>query len=190
MKSDNALTTVSILIVDDEPKNIQLLGNLLVKQQYDIEFAMSGKQCLAWLRRKSFDLVLLDVMMPEMDGYEVCEKIKSDSGTEHIPVIFLTAKSETDDIVKAFDTGCADFVKKPFKAPELLARIKKELELKMLRGLLPICSYCKKIRDDKGYWSQIENYISTHSLMKFSHSICEECFEENFPGVRGGDAEI
>ncbi len=120
----------------------------------------------------------------------MCKKIKSDYGTEHIPVIFLTAKSETDDIVKAFDTGCADFVKKPFKAPELLARIKKELELKMLRGLLPICSYCKKIRDDKGYWSQIENYISTHSLMKFSHSICEECFEDNFPGVRDGDDEI
>lgn len=136
---------------------------------------------LEWLTRKHFDLVLLDIMMPEMDGYEVCKKIKSDSAKKHIPVIFLTARAETDDIVKAFATGCSDFVTKPFKAPELLARIKKELELKMLRGLIPICSYCKRIRDDDGYWNQLETYISNHSEAQFSHGICQECMDEYYP---------
>ena len=181
MTSDSISSSFSILIVDDEPKNIQLLGSLLEKNNYDTEFAMNGKECLEWLAARSFDLILLDIMMPEMDGYEVCKRIKSDYGQKHIPIIFLTAKSETDDIVKAFEAGCSDFITKPFKTPELLARIKKEIEIKTLRGLLPICSYCKKIRDDKGYWSQIETYISDHSEAEFSHSICQECLEKYFP---------
>ena len=181
MTSNNILPSFSILIVDDEPKNIQLLGNLLEENHYDVEFAMNGKECLEWLNRKHFDLVLLDIMMPGMDGFEVCQKIKASQAQKHIPVIFLTAKSETDDIVKAFEVGCSDFVTKPFKAPELLARIKKELELKILRGLMPICSFCKKIRDDDGYWNQLEAYISDHSEAQFSHSICQECMDKYYP---------
>ena len=144
---------------------------------------MNGKECLEWLNRKHFDLVLLDIMMPGMDGFEVCQKIKASQVQKHIPVIFLTAKSETDDIVKAFEVGCSDFVTKPFKAPELLARIKKELELKILRGLMPICSFCKKIRDDDGYWNQLEAYISDHSEAQFSHSICQECMDKYYPDI-------
>ena len=181
MTSDKMLSSFSILIVDDEPKNIQLLGRLLEENDYDIEFAMNGKECLEWLDRKTFDLVLLDIMMPEMDGYETCKKIKSDPTQKHIPIIFLTARSETDDIVKAFEAGCSDFITKPFKAPELLARIKKELEIKILRGLIPICSYCKRIRDDKGYWNQIETYITNHSDARFSHGLCEECAKKYYP---------
>ena len=191
MVANKMLQPFSILIVDDEPKNIQLLGSLLEENNYDVEFAMNGKECLEWLDRKPFDLVLLDIMMPEMDGYEVCKTIKSSHSKKHIPIIFLTAKSETDDIVKAFDSGCSDFVTKPFKAPELLARIQKELELKILRGLLPICSYCKKIRDDKGYWNQIESYITDHSEVEFSHSICQECLKKYYPDfdLSGDDKE-
>ena len=189
MNSDRMPSSFSILIVDDEPKNIQLLGSLLEEHNYEIEFAMNGKECLEWLNRKLFDLVLLDIMMPEMDGYEACEKMKSDPAKKHIPVIFLTAKSETDDIVKAFEVGCSDFITKPFKAPELLARIKKELELKILRGLIPICSYCKKIRDDKGYWNQIEAYIASHSEVRFSHGICQECAKKYFPDLNLYDDE-
>ncbi len=181
MTSDKMSPSFSILIVDDEPRNIQLLGSLLEKNNYDTEFAMNGKECLEWLTVKSFDLVLLDIMMPEMDGYEVCKKIKSDLASRHIPIIFLTAKSETDDLVKAFEAGCSDFITKPFKSPELLVRIKKELEIKTLRGLIPICAHCKKIRDDKGYWNQIEIYISNHSEAEFSHSICQECLEKYYP---------
>ena len=189
MTSDRMTSSFSILVVDDEPKNIQLLGSLLEEHNYEIEFAMNGKECLEWLNSKPFDLVLLDIMMPEMDGYEVCEKIKSDTAKKHIPVIFLTAKSETDDIVKAFEVGCSDFITKPFKTPELLARIKKELELKILRGLIPICSYCKKIRDDKGYWKQIEAYVASHSEVRFSHGICQECAKKYFPDLNLYDDE-
>jgi len=121
MTSDKISSSFSILIVDDEPKNIQLLGSLLEKNNYDI--------------------------------------------------------------VKAFEAGCSDFITKPFKAPELLVRVKKELELKILRGLMPICSYCKKIRDDKGYWNQIEAYISDHSEAEFSHGICQECVKKYYPDM-------
>ncbi|MCP3887359.1 MAG: response regulator [Desulfobulbaceae bacterium] len=176
--SDAENPTFSILIVDDEPVNIQLLGNLLIKNNYEVEFALSGEKALEWINNKPFDLVLMDIMMPGMDGYEVCSKMKNDCGTQHIPVIFITAKTETKDIVKGFDVGGSDYVAKPFRAPELLARVKKEVELKTLRGLIPICAHCKNIRDDQGVWNKIEAYIQEHSAALFSHSICPQCIQK------------
>ncbi len=170
--------TFSILIVDDESKNIQLLGTLLNDNGYDVEFALNGKDAIEWLDNKPFDLVLLDIMMPEMDGYEVCKILKSDLSKMHIPVIFLTAKAETDDIIKGFDAGGSDYVTKPFKAPELLARVKQQVEMKILRGLIPICANCKDIRDDKGSWNQIEAYIQKHSSALFSHGMCPKCMDK------------
>jgi len=183
MSTDNPTQTFSILIVDDEPKNIQLLGNLLKEQSYDIEFATSGEQAIEWLTSKRFDLVLLDIMMPEMDGYEVCEKIKSDITISHIPIIFLTAKTQTEDIVKGFEVGGFDYITKPFKSPELLARVKMHVEIKQLRGLLPICANCKAIRDDKGVWNQLEAYVQDHSAALFSHGICTKCAQELYPDL-------
>lgn len=168
----------SVLIVDDEPKNIQLLGNLLKENGYEVEFALNGEKALEWIGSKPFDLVLLDIMMPEMDGYEVCKKIKADISKQHIPIIFITAKTEIEDIVKGFETGGSDYITKPFKVPELLARVKKEVELKILRGLIPICANCKDIRDDKGAWNQIEAYIQNHSVALFSHGMCPKCMDK------------
>ncbi|MCP3872959.1 MAG: response regulator, partial [Desulfobacteraceae bacterium] len=156
-------TPFFVLIVDDEPKNLQLLGNILKENSYKVEFALDGEKALDWVKNKSFDLVLLDIMMPGMDGYEVCRRIKANKITQHIPIIFITAKIQTEDIVKGFDAGGSDYITKPFKAPELLARVKKEVELKTLRGLIPICSRCKDIRDDKGSWKRIEAYIEKNS---------------------------
>ncbi len=178
MMSDVENPTFSILIVDDEPVNIQLLGNLLRKNNYEVEFALNGEKALEWINNKPFDLVLLDIMMPGMDGYEVCREIKKCIGTQHIPVIFITARTETRDVVKGFEAGGSDYVTKPFRAPELLARVKKEVELKILRGLIPICANCKNIRDDKGAWNKIEAYIQKHSAALFSHSICPECIKK------------
>lgn len=178
MTSERDRPSFSILIVDDETKNIQLLGNLLRGSNYDVEFALDGKKALDWIRSRPFDLVLLDIMMPHMDGYTVCNIMKSDSSTQHIPVIFITAKTETDDIVKGFEAGCSDYITKPFKAPELLARVKKEVELKTLRGLIPICANCKDIRDDKGTWTKIESYIEKHSAALFSHGMCPKCLDK------------
>ncbi len=176
--SDQALNQpFSILIVDDEPKNIQLLGSLL-QTHYGVEFAMDGVKALEWIEAKPFDLVLLDVMMPGMDGYQVCQKIRSDPLKKHIPIIFLSARTETEDIVRGFEMGGTDYVTKPFKAPELLARIKTQVEMKVLRGLLPICANCKDIRDDKGSWNRIETYIQEHSSALFSHGMCPRCMDE------------
>ena len=145
---------------------------------YDVEFATDGEKALDWMNNKNFDLVLLDIMMPGLSGYEVCKRMKADRRKSHIPVIFLTARTETDDIVKAFDVGGADYVAKPFKTPELLARIKTQVEIKILRGLIPICANCKKIRDEEGLWKEIEVYIERHSNAQCSHGICDECFEK------------
>ncbi|MBN2213960.1 MAG: hybrid sensor histidine kinase/response regulator [Bacteroidales bacterium] len=118
-----------ILIVDDIPRNIQIIGNILKECDYVIEFATNGKDALDWLNTKRFDLVLLDVMMPEMDGFEVCEKIiHSDLGYKP-EIIFITAKTETESIVKGLEQGAVDYIVKPFHKKELLARIRIHLTI-------------------------------------------------------------
>ncbi len=189
----------SILIVDDNSKNIQLLGSYLRRKGYVLSFATGGRKALEMCLRKTdrpFDLVLLDVMMPGMDGFEVCRRLKQpDSPAKDVPVIFLTARTGAEDAVKGFKLGAVDYVTKPFNMAELSARVETHLELKrtrerlqesleqvkLLSGLLPICSNCKKIRDDKGYWIQIENYIRDHSEADFSHGICPECAHKLYP---------
>ena len=188
-----------ILLVDDVPKNIQVLGSILENEECQIAITTDGKQALELIADVLPDLILLDIMMPGMDGYEVCKKIKSDPKTQNIPVIFLTALTETKDIVKGFQVGAVDYVTKPFQSTELLARVRTHLdlkkardtqqkfisdlqdalsEIKTLRGILPICAKCKKIRDDQGYWKRIEEYIQNHTDAMFSHGICPKCEEE------------
>ncbi len=172
-----------ILIVEDNPKNIQFLGNLLMPHGYELGVAQNGIEALTFLEERLPDLILLDVMMPEMDGYQFCQKLKSNLAFSHIPVIFLTAKSQSDDIIKGFEVGGVDYVTKPFIAAELMARIKTQLEIKQLRNLIPICSYCKKVRDDEGLWRELEHYINSHTNTRFSHSICKECAEKYYPDM-------
>ena len=122
-------TTEKILIVDDLPKNIQILGKLLSAQNREIAYALSGSEALMLIEKNHFDLILLDIMMPEMDGFEVCKILKKNPKTAEIPVIFLTAKTETDHVLKGFDLGGHDYITKPFNTAELLARINTHLEL-------------------------------------------------------------
>ncbi len=119
-----------ILIVDDVPKNIELAANILRTKEYNITFAKSGFIALEKVKLINFDLILLDVMMPLMDGFEVCRQLKSDPETKNIPVIFLTAKSESENVVKGFELGAVDYVTKPFKAEELLARVMTHIGIK------------------------------------------------------------
>jgi DNA-binding response OmpR family regulator len=114
----------NIMAVDDKPENLKLLVNLLSEHGHDVRPVPNGKLTLSGAQAIPPDLILLDVMMPEMDGFEVCEKLKSYEKTKDIPIIFLTAKYETEDIVKGFDMGGADYVTKPFNEAELLARIR------------------------------------------------------------------
>ena len=118
-----------ILIVDDIPKNIQILGNILSKEDYQIAYAQSGEQALAITHHQKFDLILLDIMMPEMDGFEVCKVLKENPETSETPVIFLTAKADMNSIVKGFAVGGQDYITKPFNASELLARTETHIQL-------------------------------------------------------------
>jgi len=125
----------TILIVDDIETNIDVLNEIL-SYRYDIMVALNGKSALELANEKLPDLILLDIMMPEMDGYEVCKKLKSNPKTSHIPVIFTTARTDEDSIERAYDVGGVDYVYKPYKAKELQARIHIHLEMsRLLRDL-------------------------------------------------------
>lgn len=184
----------SILLVDDQLANLKVLLSLLQSNGYRVLVADSGERALTILDNTLPDLILLDVMMPGMDGFETCRKIKSKSQTESIPVIFMTALDSNEDKVTGFEVGGVDYVTKPFQQTEVLARIKTHIALRMreqelqkaldevkeLRGIIPICSHCKSIRDDKGYWSLLESYMSKNTHLKFSHGICPDCVEKHY----------
>lgn len=184
-----------ILIVEDERFNLNLLMDTL-QTKYDLMVAKNGKRALELAGSPvKPDLILLDVMMPKMDGFEVCRRLQLDPETKKIPVIFMTVRRETDDILRAFDSGAVDYLIKPINYVELSARVETHLtlqrklndlqgalhEITTLSRLLPLCPKCKKVRDDRGYWSQIEAYFRKHSDAKFTHGICPECVRKHFP---------
>ena len=189
-----------ILIVDDTPANLRLLSNMLVKQGYEVRLAPNGKLALMNAQTVPPDLILLDIMMPGLSGYEVCEQLKADPRTRDIPIIFISALDATQDKVHAFRAGGVDYVTKPLQAEEVLVRVETHLKLRELQkqltervreleealakvnkleGLLPICSYCKRVRDDGDYWQRVESYIEARSEALFSHGICPDCYEEH-----------
>jgi len=191
-----------ILIVDDTPEHLTVLRQMLAEQNYMVRPALNGEIAINAVNVSPPDLILLDIRMPGMDGYEVFKQLKAEEKTRRIPVIFISALNELDDKVKAFSLGGVDYITKPFQAEEVLARIKTHLtlrrlqksledknvqlqkaldEIKILQGIIPICANCKKIRDDKGFWNQVETYVSKHSEAEFSHGICPTCAKELYP---------
>ncbi len=127
--------TNTILVVDDQPQNIRLIGTFL-RKYYNLLIAENGPKAIDTAISKQPDLILLDIMMPNMSGFEVCEVLKKNEITKEIPIIFLTAKTETDDILKAFEIGGVDYVTKPFNAMELMARIRAHIELKNSKEII------------------------------------------------------
>jgi two-component system, sensor histidine kinase and response regulator len=130
--------STSLLIVDDNPQNLQVLGKMLQENNYKIEFAINGPAALDWLSSRKFDLVLLDINMPGMNGFEVCTRIRSDHEMDNIPVIFLSADTDRESILKGFELGAQDYIIKPFDSRELLVRVKTHLTLKRSRENLEI----------------------------------------------------
>ncbi|MEE4355456.1 MAG: response regulator [Desulfococcaceae bacterium] len=128
-------TEACVLIVDDNPKNLQVLGTVLKQSGYQIVVAQNGLQALKAVKKIIPDLILLDIMMPEMDGFETCTELKNSPETKDIPIIFLTAKTETEDVVKGFECGAVDYVVKPFNSIELLTRVNTHIELTQQRKL-------------------------------------------------------
>jgi two-component system sensor histidine kinase/response regulator len=125
-----------VLVVDDVPRNLQVVGTLLRQSGYEVMPASSGAEALEIVRVQPPDLILLDLMMPEMDGLEVCRQLKAEASFGQIPVIFLTASNEMEHLVRGFEAGAVDYVTKPFNPPELLARVRTHLELKHARQQL------------------------------------------------------
>ncbi len=128
---DGKISKATILIVDDNPNNVQLLKAVMTMRGFDVLVAKNGLHALETVQNDLPDLILLDIMMPEMDGFEACRKLKENHETSHIPIIFLTAKSHIDDIMKGFELGAVDYITKPFSSNELVARVEIHLKLKL-----------------------------------------------------------
>jgi DNA-binding response OmpR family regulator len=189
-----------ILVAEDDAVSRHMLHATLARWGYDVVVTCDGLQALEELRQESAPpLAILDWMMPGLDGVEVCRQVRAAPAAQPSYLILLTAKGQKDEIIAGLEAGADDYVLKPFDRGELKARIQvgirtlglqqalaqrvRELEealsqIEVLRGILPICSYCKKVRDDQNYWQQVEAYISAHSEAKFSHCICPGCYEE------------
>ncbi len=209
---------MAILIVDDAPDQILLLRSILTKAGYvDIVAAESAMAAFGTLKLHGeqastrIDLILMDVMMPVVDGVTACKQIKQTEHVQDIPVIMVTAKNDQTSLKEAFSAGAIDYINKPVKDIELLVRVASALtlkseidrrkereadlrrsneelqhalkEVKVLRGLIPICASCKKIRNDGGFWQQLEEYLGEHSEAQFSHGLCQPCIKKLYPGV-------
>ncbi len=192
---------MKILIAEDDPVSRRVLEATLIKWGYDLMVARDGVE--AWEAFQATpvpDLAILDWMMPGMDGVEVCRRVRALDQALPTYVILLTAKGGRENIVEGLQAGADDYITKPFDRDELHARLQvgmrvanlqrnlaqrvHELEealsrVKQLQGLLPICAYCKKIRDDQNYWQQVESYVTERSEARFSHSICPTCYEKH-----------
>ncbi|MFC1852197.1 diguanylate cyclase [candidate division CSSED10-310 bacterium] len=144
-----------ILIVDDAPINLKMLSSILRTEGYEIALATSGREALSLIDEISPDLILLDITMPGMDGYEVCKILKDSFETKDIPLIFLTAKKDTEDVVKGFELGAVDYITKPFNSAELLSRVNTHLEVRKLNSLI-INYYDRQLKNEIELRKKIE----------------------------------
>jgi len=190
---------MKILIAEDDPVSRRLLGATLERFGYEVVVAADGAEAWTALQRDDAPpLAILDWMMPELDGVEICRRVREIPTSTPPYLILLTAKTERGDVVAGLDAGANDYLKKPFDRGELRARLQvgaqvlelqknlaeriSELEdalaqVKQLRGLLPICSYCKNIRDEQNFWQRVDNYLMEHADVMFSHGICPDCYK-------------
>ena len=152
-----------VLIVDDTPINVLLLKKLLEKE-YTIQTARNGQEALDFAFATPPDLILLDIMMPEMDGFEVCQRLKENPSTENVPVIFITAKNEISDEERGFSLGAADFIHKPISPPLLMARVRSHLKIKFMQDyLLNENSLLQK--------DVMQQTLEIHQIQKFIQSL-------------------
>lgn len=159
MSPDRAFKA-SILVVDDKPANLRLLSQLLSEHSYNVRPVLSGAQAIAAAQALPPDLILLDIKMPEMDGYEVSRRLKDDPRTSLVPILFISALHETEDKVKAFEAGGVDYITKPFHADEVLARVRTQLMLQQLR------------RDLETELAERDNLI--RDLQAYAHSVAHD----------------
>jgi DNA-binding response OmpR family regulator len=190
-----------VLIADDDPISRRLLEVSLKQWKHDVIVTCDGTQAWQTLQQPDFapPLLILDWLMPGLDGVELCQRVRETPALEMCYIILLTQRGTRQDMVEGLEAGADDYLTKPFDPDELRARIQvgarvvklqgaladrvRQLEdalqrVNQLQGLLPICSYCKRIRDDGNYWHQVEAYIEHRSEAQFSHGICPQCVEK------------
>ena len=200
-----------ILIADDDPITRLMLSTLLKEWGYDVAEARDGPEALRILEQdESPAFAIVDWLMPGMDGVDVCRAIRKSREAKPLYVILLTVKSERAALLEALAAGADDFVSKPFDYEELRVRLQvgkrviglqesllqhaRELQealdqVKTLTGLLPICASCRKIRDDQGYWSQVEAYLGDRLDVRFTHGLCPDCSRSLYPEYEDGDGD-
>jgi DNA-binding response OmpR family regulator len=190
---------MKILIADDDRVTRRMLEVLLAEWGYETLVACDGLQ--AWEILQAVDapkLAILDWVMPGLEGLEICRRVRQLSNRQQAYLILLTVKGNSRDIVAGLKGGADDYITKPFDLEELQAHVQtgfrivelqrglmdhvQQLEealarVKQLQGLLPICSYCKNIRDDQDYWQQVDDYLAAHSDVRFTHGICPNCYK-------------
>jgi DNA-binding response OmpR family regulator len=198
-----------ILIAEDDVTSRNMLALVLRKGGHEVVPTVDGAAaCAALLQPDAPKIAILDWMMPEMDGPEVVRRVRAIETSQPPYLILLTTKAETTDIIAGLESGANDYLTKPFDPRELRARVDvgrrlvdtqailaakvEELRqaldnIKTLRGLVPICAQCKQIRDDKGFWSQVETYVTRHSEATFSHSLCPTCITTLYPDLAEDD---
>jgi CheY-like chemotaxis protein len=187
-----------VLIADDDPFFRTLLQDAIAPAASEVVTVSDGLAAMRILEGADAPpLAVLDWVMPGLDGAEICRRLRARPPGAQTYVILITSRERTEDLVAGLEAGADDYVTKPFAPEELRARVRvgarvvtlqrtlmqrvRDLEdalanVKRLQGLLSICAYCKKVRDDRNYWSEVESYIAHHSDVRFSHAICPECY--------------
>jgi DNA-binding response OmpR family regulator len=193
-----------ILIAEDDRVISRLLEVTLASWGYEVTVTCDGRSACAALEVADPPrLALLDWMLPEMDGLEICRRVRLTETGKTIYIVLLTTRNRKEDLIAGLDGGADDYVTKPFDREELRARLRagcrivelqtslaqRMAELKesttrisTLQELLPMCAWCKKVRDDHNYWQAVEGYVSEHTDMRFTHGICPDCMKKTMDG--------
>lgn len=191
-----------ILIAEDDRVSRRVLTTMLEQWGYEVQATTSGEEAWNVLQLPGApELAVLDWMMPGLDGVEICRRVRVAPETEGAYLMMLTTRGAKADIIAALDAGADDYITKPFVREELRARIQAGVrvltlrhaltehierlqramaEIRQLRRLLPICSVCKKVRDDENYWHTVESYFARHTDVRFSHGVCPSCYERHY----------
>jgi phosphoserine phosphatase RsbU/P len=198
-KRPSRVAHIRVLVADDDPSTTMMLAAVLTRWKLRVTVARDGKT--AWEQLQAdppLEMAILDWEMPGATGPELCMRVRRDPARAHMHLLLLTARKSRADVVAGLDAGADDYLTKPYDIDELRARIQVGVrvatlqqrlaqrvddleralaEVKQLTGLLPICSYCKRIRCDHGYWEQLESYLSSHTDAQFTHGVCPKCYE-------------
>ena len=188
-------SALSVLVVDDDAVARAQLRALLRAAGYQVSLAEHGREAWDALQLARIPVVISDWYMPEMDGPELCRRIRARRDQPYVYFILVTSRGGKEQYLAGMRAGADDFITKPVDADQLCARLTVaerirgvRRELQQLEGLLPICAYCKRIRDDQEHWGSLEGYIEQRSEAQFSHGICPECYAKHVQPQLDGPA--